>query len=311
MKNMFLESLLLATVVWGASVAQLHARAATVAPSREAAIDVVKAYLRATRARDFDTAYGYVSSADRTVRDKNTYLRSQESFNGFALDLAKRLVANMEVWVIKQKSGSSATQLEIGYRAPTADEISSQLHDLNPEKLNALSAAQQSALFEAVSKLKKSGKMIAIEGRETFDLMREKEGWKIFLDWQSQHRVLFKSSQPRAEDLAIKFLRNDLLVKSEEPFQVDFKVTNRTNREIVVKLNHLFAPRRIEKNIDMIACGSLVPFRLLPHETQEISSAYLLHGTLPAKAPLAIIYDFSLVRPPEKRLSQWKGAMAR
>lgn len=307
MTKIFLERLWLATVVFGALVifkpTQLHAQAATVAPSREAVIGVVKAYLQATRARDFDAAYGYVSAVDRRVRDKNTYLRSQESFKGFALDLAKKLAADMEVWVIKQRSGSPTIQLEIGYRAPTADEISSQLLDWNPDKLNALSPTHQSALLEALSKLKKGGKMIAIEGRETFELMREKEGWKIFLDWRSQHRVLFKSSQPRPEDLAVKFLRNDLLVKGEEPFQVDFKVTNRTDREIVVKLNHIFEPRKIEKHIDMIACGSLVPFRLLPHETREISSAYLVRGALPAKVPFAIIYDFNLVRPPEKNLS--------
>ena len=284
--------------------AQLNAQPAAVAPSLEGAIAVVKAYLQATRARDFDTAYGYVSSADRRVRDKDTYLRSQESFNGFALYLAKSLVANMEVWLIRQKSGSSTTQLEIGYRAPTADEISSQLFDWNPEKLNALSPTQQSALLEILSKLKKSEKMITIEGRETFKLMHEKEGWRIFLDWRSQRRVLFKSSQPQPEDLAIKFLRNDLLVKREEPFQVDFKVTNRSAREIVIKLSHLFEPRKIEKSIDMIACGSLAPFRLLPHETREISSVYLMRGDLSAKVPFVIIYDFDRVRPAEKKLSR-------
>jgi hypothetical protein len=307
MAKIFLARLWLVAVVVGALVSfmpvTLNAQPAAVAPSREAAIGVVKAYLQATRARDFDTAYSYVSSADRRVRDKNTYLRSQESLNGFALDLAKSLAANLEVWLIQRKSGSPATQLEIGYRAPTADEISSQLSDWNPDKLNTLPVTQQSALIEGLTKLKKSGKMITLEGRETFDLMREKEGWKIFLDWRSQHRVLFKSSQPRPEDLAVKFLRNDLLVKGEEPFQVDFKVTNRTGREIVVKLNHLFEPRKMEKSVDMIACGSLTPFRLLPHETREISSAYLVRGALPAKVPFAIIYDFNLVRPPEKNLS--------
>jgi hypothetical protein len=315
MAKLFLVKLPRAAVAVAALVgfmpAQLNAQPAPGAHSREAAITVVKAYLQATRARDFDTAYGYVSSVDRRIRDRNTYLRSQESFKGFALALAKSLAANMQVWLIRQKSGSPATRLEIGYRAPTADEIFSQLHDWNPNKLNALSSTQQSALLEALSKLKSSAKMITIEGRETFELMREKEDWKIFLNWRAQHRVLLKSSQPRPGDLAVEFPRNDLLVKTEEPFQVDIKVTNRTNREIVVKLNHLFEPRQIEKSVDMIACGSLVPFRLLPHETQAISSSYLVRGTLPAKAPFSIIYDFDFPRPAEKRLSQWQGAAAR
>ena len=284
--------------------AQLNAQPAAVASSRQAVIDVVKAYLQATRSRDFDTAYGYISATDRKVRDKNTYLRSHESFNGFALALAKHLVADMEVWLIRQKSGLPVTQIEVGYRVPTADEISSQLFDWNSEKLNAYSPYQQAELLKTLSTLQRSEKMITIEGRETFKLMREKEGWKIFLDWRSQHRVLFQSSQPQPEDLAVAFLRNDLLVKREDPFQVDFKVTNRSRREIVVKLSHLFEPREIEKNIDMIACGSLAPLRLLPHETQKISSVYLLRGALSAKVPFVIIYDFNRERPARKKPSR-------
>ena len=302
MRRMFVQHSL-ATIAMGVTLAALitPARAQSPGDFRPAApLDIVKSYLQATRARDFDTAYGYISIADRRVRDRNTYLRSQESFKGFALDLAKRLAANLEVWLIQQKSGLPGTQLEIGYRAPTADELSSQLFEWNAKKLNAASSTQQSALLEALSKLERSEKAITIEGRETFNLIREKEGWKIFFDWRSQHRVLFKSSQPGAQDLAVRFLRNDLLVKSEEPFQVDFQVTNRTNREVVVKLNHLFEPRTVAKSIDMIQCGSLAPFRLLPHETQEISSAYVVRGAL-SKVPLAIIYDFNLARPPARK----------
>jgi hypothetical protein len=134
--------------------------------------------------------------------------------------------------------------------------------------------------------------MITVEGRETFDLVLEKEGWKIFENWRSRQRVLFQSSQPRPATLEVQFLRNDVLVKGEEPFQVDLKVTNQTHRTIWVTVKHSFAPRRIEKNIDMIACGSLMPFRLDPRETREVSSAYILRGSVPAKTPVSIIYDF-------------------
>jgi hypothetical protein len=267
---------------------------ATAMSSRETAFEVVKGFLRATRARDFDTSYRYISSLDRSVRDKNTYLRSEENFSGFALDLANRLAAAMDVWVIEHKLGSTKARFEVGYRAPTADEMAPQLLDWNPEKLNALSSTEQTALVESLEKLKTTGKMITIEGRETFDLVSEKDSWKIFLDWRSQHRVVFKTTQPGVPELAVRFLRNDLLVKREEPFQVDFKITNRTNREIVVKLNHLFEPRQVGKNIDMIACGSLVPLSLRPQETQDISSAYLFRGNIPMKTPLEIIYDFRL-----------------
>src|SRR5262245_55674509 len=62
-----------AAVVVGALVsftpAQLQAHPAKVAPA-PTAIEVVKDYLRASRARDFESAYGYITSIDRAVRDK-------------------------------------------------------------------------------------------------------------------------------------------------------------------------------------------------------------------------------------------------
>jgi cytochrome c oxidase assembly protein Cox11 len=144
-----------------------------------------------------------------------------------------------------------------------------------------------------LEKLKESDKMVTVEGRETFDVRLEKEGWKIFEDWKSRQRVLFQAAQPRPANLEVKFLRNDLLVKGDEPFRVDFQVTNRTERDMWVKVKHSFAPRQIEKNIDMIVCGSLVPFRLDPRETREFSSAYMLRGSNATKPQISIIYEFS------------------
>jgi hypothetical protein len=312
MRKTFFRYLLVTTSVGIVLVAlNVPAGAQSVDFNGRSPVDVVKAYLRAMHARDFDTAYGYVSASDRRVRGKGTYLRSHENFIGFALDLARRLATGMEVWAIKQQLGSSKTHLEIGYRAPTADELALQLLDWDPAKLNALSPAQQSALFGALSKLQSSGKMITIEGRENFDLVREREGWRIFFDWQAHHRIVFKSTQADRQDLTVRFLRNDLFVKREEPFQVDLAVTNRTDRAIVVKLNHLFAPRQIEKNIDMIACGSLGPLHLQPHEIRKISSVYLLRGALSDEAPIGIIYDFNVTHPPDKRFARLKDQTMR
>jgi len=269
------------------------AKANPLTQSREQPIDVVKAYLQASYARDFATAYRFISSIDRRIRDEKTYLRSQENFDGFALELARKLAAEMKVWVIDQKINSTKARVEVGYRVPTGDEIASQLFDWNLDKLNALSPDEQHRLFETVDSVKNRGKMITIEGRETFDLVSEKSGWKICLDWSSRARIVFKALQPRSSELEVQFLRNDFLVKIDDPFQIDFTVRNRTDRSIVITLNHRFEPPRMAENIDMIACGSVAPFRLRPQEVRELSSNYLLRGPVQKSERLSIIYDFS------------------
>ena len=104
------------------------------------------------------TAYSYISSADRIVQDKSTYIQSEVSLNGFALELARRLTAGMDVWVIEQKIGPTKAHFEVGYRVPTADELSPRLFDWNPDKLNRLSPAEQSALIEAIEKAQEEPK---------------------------------------------------------------------------------------------------------------------------------------------------------
>ncbi|MGH7798625.1 MAG: hypothetical protein ACREQ2_27475 [Candidatus Binatia bacterium] len=261
-------------------------------PSAQA-LDVVRAYLRATHARDFRSAYNYISSADQKIRDEETYVKSQESFDGFALELARKLAADLQVRVIEHDASTAKTRLEVAYQVPTGDEISGQLFDWNRSKLNALPPSAQQRLAGALDDVKKQGKMTSLEGRQTFRLVREKNGWKIFLDWASRARVIFKSLVPRTGELEVQFARNDFLVAMNDPFQIDFTLKNRSARPIVARLNHLIEPRRFADNVEMIACGSLAPARLDPGEIREAFSSYILGG-VSAKSRLSIVYEFSV-----------------
>jgi hypothetical protein len=259
----------------------------------ERPIDVIKAYLKATHAHDFRTAYRYISTIDKDVRAEKEYIGSEPNFSGFALELAKKLADDMDIWVIKEEKNPTGVRFEVGYRVPGGDEMASQLFNWDPDKLNALSSEKQRRLLEAADSVKRRGKMITIEGREILDLIQQKSGWRIFLDWRSRARIVFKAVETRSGGLAVRFLRNDYLVKIGDPFQIDFTVKNRTDGDLIVKLNHLFEPPWIAESIDMIACGSLAPLYLRTHAVQTISSHYLLSGTVPKQTPLSIIYHFS------------------
>src|SRR5262252_1255711 len=64
---------------------------------------VVQAYLKATYARDYPTAYQYISSRDQRIWNEKNFARQYGSFTGFALELAQTLAADMKIWVIKQQ----------------------------------------------------------------------------------------------------------------------------------------------------------------------------------------------------------------
>ncbi len=258
---------------------------------------VAESYLRAIQSRDFEAAYGYISHADRSVRDKASYLRSQQIVSGFALALAKLLAADMQVRIIHQTHHPGTIHYELGYSLPAGDEIYPELFNWNTRKLNALSENEQQRIMSSLQDLRKSGKMVMLQGRESLDLVREKAGWKILLGWRSRSRVVFKKLRSAA--LEVEFLRNDFLVANNEPFDIEFTVRNRSPHPIVATLHHRIEPLPLEKNLAIIACGALSPIELQPGETREISSSYVLGGDLAPKTQVWITYQFSV--EPEAR----------
>ena len=257
-------------------------------------IDVAKAYLKASYARDYQNAYQYISSQDQLVWNEKSYASQSESFTGFALELAQTLAASMEVWIIEAQLGPDRAHYKIGYRVPTADELSSLLFDWDPGKLNALSRPRQEQLLETLGKMKKDGKMIMIEGQETFDLVSDKGDWRVFFDWASGIKVTLKADSALSTEVEARFVQNELIVKKDEPFQIDLKIKNRSKQPIVARIVHHIEPRGMEDHIDMIACGALRPLALQPGDVQEISSAYLIKDGLATRTKVGITYEFKL-----------------
>jgi Cytochrome c oxidase assembly protein CtaG/Cox11 len=274
--------------------AVLYFQPAGAKPPQVEPIDVVKAYLKASYARDYQNAYRYISSQDQLVWNEKSYASQSESFTGLALELARTIAASMEVWIIEAQLGPDRAHYKIGYRVPTADELSSLLFDWDPGKLNALSRPRREQLLETLEKLKKDGKMIMIEGQETIDLVSETGGWKVFLDWASGIKVTLKADSAPSAEVEARFVQNELIVKKDEPFQVDLKIKNRSKQPIVARIVHRVEPREMENHTDMIACGALRPLALQPGEVQEISSAYLIKDGLTTGTKVGITYEFKL-----------------
>jgi cytochrome c oxidase assembly protein Cox11 len=277
-------------------------------PPQPEPIDVVKNYLKASYARDYKNAYRYISSQDQVVWNEKSYASQSESFTGFALELARNLAENMEVWVIEKQVSSDRAHYKIGYRVPTADELSSLLFDWDPVKLNALSKQRQEQLLETLGKIKKDGKMIMIEGQQTIDLVSDKSGWKVFLDWASGIRITVKADLGPSNEVEARFVQNELIVKKDEPFQIDLNIKNRSKRPVVARIVHHIEPRDMENHLDMIACGALRPLALQPSGVQQISGAYLIKDGIRAGEKIDITYEFKVESLPPNRVAASKTA---
>jgi hypothetical protein len=63
---------------------------------------------------------------------------------------------------------------------------------------------------------------------------------------------------------------------------------------VVARIIHHFEPRSMENNIEMIACGALLPLVLQPEDKQEISMAYLIREGIRTGMKLAVTYELKL-----------------
>jgi hypothetical protein len=281
----------------------LYFHSAGAKTAREDSLEVVKAYLKASYARDSAAAYRYISFRDQQVWDESRYASQYGGFTGFALDLARKLADSMEIWVMERQADAERAYYKVGYSVPAADELSELLFEWDPDKLNALSRSQQQQLLETLERTIQNGKMITIKGQESFNLIADHEGWKIFQDWESATRVGFKIVLPPSAGVEAQLLNSEFLVKREEAFQIVLKIKNRNKQPVLARIVHEVEPADMADSIDMIACGGLQPLMLEPGSVQEISSAYMIKDETRAGTKVAITYDVQL----EPLLSQKGG----
>ena len=76
-------------------------------PPHAKPLQITNAYFRAKYARNFGAAYGHISSLDRQVGNQVDYIPAQESFSGFARELAK-IDPHEEMLLAEQGLGDQA-----------------------------------------------------------------------------------------------------------------------------------------------------------------------------------------------------------
>lgn len=277
-------------------------------PPNAEPLHVAKAYFRAGYARNFDAAYGHISSLDRRAGNRADYIQAHGSFSGFALRLAKIFADQIEFRVIEQEIGAHRARYTVDYRVPATDEYAALLFNWDQDKLNALPRADQQRIIGGLEKIRKAKNTISVEGRETFDLVKEDGRWKIFLDWASKIKVSFDAALPANSAIEVEVL-NRRLFAGMEPFQTNLKIRNRGQQEVVARIEHRIEPKETPEHLTMIACGFLRPLTLQPGEEREVSSAYLLDPGFPKNTALSITFAFNLASVPRNDSLRKKEGM--
>jgi hypothetical protein len=256
-------------------------------------------------ARDFTEAYRYISSEDRRVRNLDRYLRQRGPFSGFALQASRSLGATVEVAITQSQIGENRILLNARYRAPDPEKLSSLLLGWSGFRLNSLSPAEQNQIIEAIEGKKRDRSLAMLAGEEKLTLLKESDGWRIFLNWAAGVTIPFRTilAEPAvAATLDVSLSREQVVTQPGELFEIVLKIRNRSNQPVIARVGHIVGPKELADYLEFVQCGFLLPLKLEPGLEQEYSGTYLLRGTFPEGVrELSLSYDFRLTKDLESK----------
>jgi hypothetical protein len=258
---------------------------------------VVQAYLRATYARDLTEAYRYISSADRRIRDLNRYVQQRGAFNGFALEAARKLADFIEIRFIQTQAVSDRMQTVARYRVPDPGKISSLLLNWDLYRLNLLPVNDRNRIIESIEKRKRDGSLDMMEGEDKFELVKEGDEWRIFLNWAAGIKIPLRLELPHAADLDVALSKSEVVVQPGDLFELTLKIKNRSTLPVTVRIGHLVEPKEIADYLDFVQCGFLLPLTLEPGKAEDYSSTYVVRASVPEGVRrLILTYDVRLAK---------------
>ena len=257
---------------------------------------VIAAYVRATYARDFVEAYRLISADDRKLRDLNRYVQQRGAFSGFILQAARKLSEAIEIKLSEQKAIGDRVHLFVNYRVPDPNKIAPTLLHWDSYRLNALSPEEREQLLTALDKQRQDRSLEMVEGEARFELVKEGNDWRIFLNWATGVKIPLRLDLSKIADLEVSISKSEVIVQPGEIFDIALKVTNKTKQAITVRIGHVVEPLTNANYLDFVQCGFLLPVTIPPEKEQEYFGTYMLRGSLPEDArELNLTYDFRIV----------------
>jgi hypothetical protein len=260
-------------------------------------VHVLAKYLKLLYARDFSQAYRLISAEDQKLKSARIYVRERGPFSGFAAEAASKLAHLIHVHPVHQQLDGDRLRIKLAMQLPDANEVAPLLLNWDEERLNALPAVERRKLLAALEKHRRAGKLKMIEGEEEFILVKERNHWKVFLDWAAGVRVSFGAKVRDPASLQAHAVIKETITRPNELFTITYKVKNRSQQDLFARIVHHVEPRAAAQHLDIVECALLLPVRVLPGEEQEYASTYLVRGDLPeGTKKLNVTYEFKVER---------------
>jgi hypothetical protein len=257
--------------------------------------EVALEYGRALYANDPAAAYRLLSSDDRRLKDEEAFRAQAGQVTGFALEVARRLAAFMVATSVERTMTGERATLKLKLEMPDANapDVRAVVGEWDERRLNALPPAERTRMLGRLEELRGAGRLPMVEGEETFQLVKEEAGWRVFLNLAGGVRVQFHATAPESLALRLTVSPEEARVVPGDRVQVTVRATNLSGQAARARVSHRVEPETWADSLVLLQCPLLLPVTLSAGQSQEFVSEYLLLKDVPKDAEqFRVTYEF-------------------
>lgn len=182
--------------------------------------EVLNSYLDASLKNRSEEAYGYVSSEDKAVKSLSEYKAENEKKDN---PFAAIIVSNVSYKVLKVTKTGDTAKADVKVTLPDMGVMFKDL--MGAAFSSAFGGKDKSEIEKTLAKKYEAGDVPTTTKNEEFYLLKEKEGWKVFLDWKAKKAAKEKEEKIKSLLSDAKQLReskklNGAIQKYEEVLEL-------------------------------------------------------------------------------------------
>ncbi|MFQ5541990.1 MAG: cytochrome c oxidase assembly protein, partial [Candidatus Binatia bacterium] len=234
---------------------------------------VVKKYLKAIYALDYERAYDWISERDQKLKNKTEYLRENAPFSGTALELSRKLAEIIEIFDMRTEIQGKRAFISFTARLPDANAPSLQklVLDFDPDRLSRLSSEEKRSIVTTLKSMRKDGTLVMLEGEESLELVKEQDRWRISVDWAGAIRVQFNAEVKEELPWEFRPFQKTVMAKPGETLRALYKAKNLSDKAITAKARHRDEPKGLAaKHLQIVQCFCFLQQTLAPGEEMQL-----------------------------------------
>ena len=156
--------------------------------------DILNKYLNASLKGRYEEAYNHISSADKSIKTLDEYLRENDKKD---IPFAKALISSVSYKILKVTEDGERASADVEITLPDMEVIFRDI--MGAAFASAFGNKKEKEIEQALAKKYENANIPTTTQKQTFQLVKEQDGWKVFLDWKAEK--IKKEKQARIQKL--------------------------------------------------------------------------------------------------------------